>query len=389
MNLSACMNESWKRRLTSRVSLLYLWLAIAIMAALSKMHSHNVYDIYRYVFYNTLGGNSLYAASTDGGFSDLNHYGPFFSVIIAPFALCPTWNGLILWSVALSLFLYWAVYKSTLSCRQQIFIYWFCAHELLTALFMSQFNVAIAAIILLAYAFVEKGRDELATCLIAIGTLVKFYGILGLAFFPFSNNKKRFLLTLGLWMVLLPLVPSIYSSADFQLSQYVEWIHNIIEKNASNGVSLYQNISVMGMAHRITGMQFSDLWILIPAVVLFALPYLRVGQWKYKAFRETILASSLMSVCLFSTGTESSGYIIAMSGVAVWYTAQPWKRGSLDLFLMVFCFILTSMSPSDLFPKYLREEYVLRYALKALPVFIIWLRLITEALTHEYSPEVE
>ena len=55
-----------------------------------------------------------------------------------------------------------------------------------------------------------------------------------------------------------------------------------------------------------------------------------------------------MFVVLFSTGSESSTYIIAFIGVAIWYTAVPWKRSTLDIVLMVFAFILTSMSPSDL-----------------------------------------
>ena len=55
-----------------------------------------------------------------------------------------------------------------------------------------------------------------------------------------------------------------------------------------------------------------------------------------------------MFVVLFSTGSESSTYIIAFVGVALWFVAVPWKRSRWDIALMIFAFILTSLSPSDL-----------------------------------------
>ena len=60
--------------------------------------------------------------------------------------------------------------------RERIFIYWFCAHELLTSLFMSQFNISIAAIIVLAYALIEKEKDVWAAFVIMLGTLLNCMG---------------------------------------------------------------------------------------------------------------------------------------------------------------------------------------------------------------------
>jgi hypothetical protein len=52
---------------------------------------------------------------------------------------------------------------------------------------------------------------------------------------------------------------------------------------------------------------------------------------------------------------------------------------------MVFVFILSSLSPSDLFPAFLRKQYVQPYALKALPVVLVWFQLCYEMLTRDYS----
>lgn len=72
-------------------------------------------------------------------------------------------------------------------------------------------------------------------------------------------------------------------------------------------------------------------------------------------------------------------------GVAIWYVTAPWKRNKWDIALMVFAFILTSMSPSDLFPEYLRKTFVQPYALKALPCVLIWLKLCYEMITKDYT----
>ncbi len=51
---------------------------------------------------------------------------------------------------------------------------------------------------------------------------------------------------------------------------------------------------------------------------------------------------------------------------------------------MIFAFVITGMSPSDLFPKSLRNSYILPYALKALPIAIIWLKLSYELLVKDF-----
>ena len=365
-------------------TLLGLWLILGIVSALAKMHAHNNFLIFRGVFWHVWNGTPLYTAYPEE-YWDVNHYGPFFSLVFAPFAVVPEWLGLILWCVSLSLFLYVAIRRSNLTNRQQIFILWFCAHELLTALFMQQFNVAIAAIIVLAFFLIEKERDAEAAFFIVVGTLVKLYGIVGLAFFFFSKHKMRFVVALVVWGTVLFALPMLISSPEYIIGQYHDWFVCLTEKNGENLDSIAQNISLLGMVHRTTGLAFSDLWLIIPGLLLFGIPYLRLSQYQHKAFRQTLLASVLMFVVLFSTGSESSGYIIALVGVVIWYTAVPWQRNGWDIALMIFVFVLSSLSPSDLFPAYLRKEWVQPYALKALPVTLVWLKLCWEMAIKDYA----
>lgn len=361
-----------------------LWLLLPVIATLLKLSKHNNFLIFRYVYWHTIEQLPLYVAYDE--YWDTNHYGPFFSLVIAPFAMLPVRWGLLFWLIALSVSLYYAIRKLPFPDRKRIFLYWFCAHELLTALFMSQFNIAIAAIIVATFYCIEKEKDIWAAFFIMLGTFVKLYGIVGLAFFFFSKHKVKFILSLLGWALVMFIAPMAISSPDYILSQYVGWWESLTAKNAENIFSGGQNISLLGMVRKISGCAtYSDLWLISGGLVIFGLPYLRIAQYKNEAFRYALLASVLLFVVLFSTGSESSTYIIAFIGVAVWYWSAPWKRSKWDIALMVFAFILTSFSPSDLFPAYLRKEFVQPYALKALPCALIWLKLSYEMWFRDYA----
>lgn len=367
-------------------TLIGLWTLLGLVSALTKFHKCNNFLIFKYVFWHTWQQLPLYEAYP-AEYWDLNHYGPFFSLVIAPFAVLPHPLGLVLWHVMLALTLYVAVNHLGLARRQHVFIVWFCAHELLTALFMSQFNIAIAAIIAGSFICIQKEKDWAAALLIMTGTFVKLYGIVGLAFFFFSRHKLKFIGWNVVWAAVLFALPMLISSPEYIIGQYHDWFVCLTEKNGENLDSIAQNISLLGMVRRLSGCHdYSDLWLIIPGLIVFALPYLRLRQYAHTAFRQALLASVLLFVVLFSTGSESSGYITALLGAAIWYVTAPWKRGRTDVALMVFAFILTSLSPSDLFPAFIRKNYVQPYALKALPCVLIWLKLEWEMMTHDYAP---
>lgn len=368
-------------------TVLGLWLLLALIAWLTKYFpgSYNNFLIFKNVFWHTMHESPLYIPYPNE-YLDVNLYGPFFSIVIAPFAITPLWMGLLTWLLASAGFLFYATRKFPVSQKKQIFIYWFCAHELLTGLFMSQFNIAIAAIIILAFVYIEKEKDEWAAFMIILGTFVKLYGIVGFAFFFFSKHKIKFILSCAGWSIVMFVAPMLIASPEYVLSQYVDWFTSLTAKNSSNTFSLMQNISFLGMVRKISGNPFySDLYLIVPGILLFAIPYLRISQYKNSAFRQTLLASVLLFTVLFSTGSESSTYIIAFMGVAIWYVAAPWKRSGMDTGLLIFAFILTSLSPSDIFPKYVREHLVRPYALKALPCMLIWLKLSFEMYTQNYG----
>ena len=379
------MKEKLKRILSDPRTLFWVWMIIAVTGMTRYGHGReNNFLIFKYVFWHVFHQLPLFI-HYPAEYFDLNHYGPVFSLVIAPFAMLPTWIGMLLWLVALTLLLFFSIRYNVFTRYQQVFIYWFCAHELLNGVQMQQFNIAITAIILLSYFFIDREKDFWAAFVIMLGTFVKLYGIVGLAFFFFSRHKGKFILSLLFWAVIMFLAPMVISSPEYIIGQYHDWYLSLVEKNTDNMFSQGTNISLIGLVRKISGCAtYSDLWIIIPGLFAFALPYLRVRQYHNEAFRQTILASVLMFVVLFSTGSENSGYIIAVTGVVIWYTAAPWQRSKCDIALMVYVFFFCTMAHSDLMPRFIRDEWMRPYGLKALPVVLVWLKLCYEIWTKDY-----
>lgn len=363
-----------------------LWLTLAVFSALKLFLTfdktrYNNYLIYKNVYYNTVNQISLYAENP-ALFLDSNHYGPIFSIIIAPFALLPDGFGMVLWNLFNAGFLIWAISKLPIQKSKINLIFWICAHELLTSLLSLQFNPLMTSIIILSFVFIHNKKEFWAALFIIIGTYVKLYGIVGLAFFFFAKNKIKFIAALLFWSIALFVLPMLLSSPEFICKSYLEWFDSLVHKNDLNGsLTSMQDISVMGMFRRILqNPNLSNIPFLIIGLIAFAVPYTKYKLYDNLQYRLLLLASVLLFTVIFSTGSESPTYIIAFVGVAIWYVIKQKPISNLDVFLFVLAMILTSFSPSDLMPGYIRNNFIKPYALKALPCVLIWVKIVYEML---------
>ena len=371
--------------LLKKECLIAIYLILAIIAGYKQYHHHayNNYLIFKYVYWHTADLQNLYLNYPE--YADSNHYGPVFSALIAPFALLPDGVGTILWNIANVAVLLWGIYSLPLSLKKRSVIAWICAHETLTALFSFQFNIALTGIILLSFSYLVKKKEIQSAFFIALGTLVKLYGIVGLAFFFFTKNKLKFILAGLVAFILLFALPMLISSPAFVIQSYSDWYHSLAHKNDLNAsLTSFQDISLMGMARRITGdVTIPNMPFLLGGVILFGLPYLRTAQFKHTGFRLMLLASTLIFTVIFSSGSESPTYVIAFAGVAIWFTIQQEQKGWI-IALFVFAFILTSLSPTDIFPRAVKE-FIRLYSLKALPCVVIWFTIVYQMLKEDFE----
>lgn len=366
-----------------------IYILVAVFSAIAKYRGgplkYNNYLIFKNVFRNTLLQQNLYL-EYPLFHSDKNHYGIIFSLLIAPFTLLPDWLGMILWNIAnVGLFIY-AVKQLPFSEKMKSFFAWLCFQELITAMVSFQFNVALTGLIILSACYIYQRKESQSAIAILIGTFVKIYGIVGLSSFFFIKNKKKFIVTLILGAIAFLGIPMLYSSVYFGLQSYTDWYVELVNKNIGNQVlGNMQDISLMGFVRRIVGdANISNLAFLAVGLPLFALPYLRIKQYKHRAFQLMILASTLMFTVLFSSGSESPTYIIAVAGVMIWFLIQK-DKNKLIVGMMLFVLILTCFGMSDLFPRYVKQNYIIKYSLKALPCCIVWFRIIYELLTKDFD----
>ena len=359
----------------------------AIMKYLGGEGAYNNYLLFKNVFWHTLQEENLYAQYPDLYF-DSNHYGIFFSILIAPFAVLPDGLGMPLWNVANAAVLVFSFSKLPLSSAKKSFVALLCLQEFITAAVSLQFNVALTGLLILSAVFIYEQKETQSTIAILIGFFVKIYGIAGLSSFFFVKNKVRFIISFIVLGIVFFVLPMLISSSHFGVQSYADWYHSLSEKNLSNQVlGNRQDYSLMGIVRRVVGNAgISNLVFLIPGFALFALPFLRTKQYAHLPYQLMILASTLLFVVLFSSGSESPTYIIAVAGVMIWFVIQK-KKTPLIIGLLIFVMVLTCFGFSDLFPKFIKDNYIVKYSLKALPCCLVWFRIIYELMINDFEKD--
>lgn len=386
---------SWRTRVVSFFTnykiIAAIYLITAAASALAKFvkgpQAYNNYLIFKHVFYNTLEQINLYLPYPEK-FLDINHYGILFSLVIAPFAVLPDGLGMTLWNIANAAMFIFAVYQLPFALRHRSLFAWLCLQEFITAAVSFQFNIGLAGLIIYAATCIYRQKEVQSAAATMLGTFIKLYGIVGLSQFFFVRHKLRYVLSLFAFGILFLVLPMLISSPQFGLQAYQDWFTELAKKNALN-VSLdsYQDISIMGVVRRLAGdATIPNLYFYIFGLPLFFLPYLRTQQYKAMYFQLLTLASSLLFMVLFSSGSESPTYILAVSGVMIWFfSRERWTK--LDFALLIFVLLLTCFSTSDLFPAFVKKNYIVKYSLKAVPCFVVWLKVQQELMFRNFNLE--
>ena len=370
-----------------------LWFGLSFIAVLLDfLHEKtNNYIIFKHVFLHTQQHVNLYLEYPQE-YVDVNLYGPVFSIVIAPFAVLPDWLGIIFWGMFNTAILYYAIRKLPIAVKWQNAILILCAHEMMNAASWLQSNPLIAACIILGFVFIHEGKNVWALFFIMLATFVKIYGIVGFAFFFFSKDKWDFIKWTFIWGIVFFVLPMIFAPPSFIVQSYKDWydaLHFKALKNVNpNDNNDYQDICVMGMIRRIFNLpNFKNIYITIPAVIIFGLQYLRYQYFSDLRYRLYLLASVLITTVIYTTSAESPTYIIAFPAVCIWYVLQEHTKKNNAIF--IFALLLTSFSYSDIFTPWLRENIIRPYALKALPCFVLWIVIAWQLFTKQFLTVAE
>jgi hypothetical protein len=359
-----------------------LYVAVAVYCWQFKYFRHidNNYLIFRHAYYHAKAGVNLYLLYP-AEYSDVFLYGPTFTILVAPFAIPSEAIGFFLWQIVNALAFLLAIHLLPFNNRIKTAILLLCVIEFSNTSHYMQINALIAALIIISFMLVKKGKDEWATLLIVAGTLIKFYPVVGLAFFLFSRNKLKFISSTVVWAGVLFALPMIISSPHYIIQSYHNWFHELGLKNAMN-VSLNGSIDwcIMGVARRVTqNAAIPNTPFLIVGAIIFVIPLLRFKQYGSLKFQLQVLCSALLMVVLFSTGSEHPTYIIATAGAVIYMMMQDKPFTSFHIVMLVLLLVITGLGPSDAFPGPARE-WMSNLAMKAWPCIIIWVKIAYELI---------
>lgn len=314
-------------------------LAVAVQRGVVNTR-HSTFKIFRQSFPHLVAGKNLYAlypTEQGGAPDDLFKYSPTAALFFAPFSLTPYALALFAWLAAGALLLYWSL-TLILEARQAVIAALLLYPDLVASLQASSSNAHVAALIILAYAAMERRHQLTASIAIVAGAAIKIFPLAALTFALFHPRRRRFALIVAATSVIAVILPLVITPPTVLAQQYRWWF--ALER--SDATDLAFGLSAMRLARGWLGGSWPSWPLQIVGTVTVLLPVaLRRDRWADAEFRLAMLASVLAFVVLFNHQAERSSFVIASAGVAVWCTTPPrettlpWPRTLLAISALV------------------------------------------------------
>jgi hypothetical protein len=383
------------RFLINRRAILVIFIGVAIFASLQSYFgglksfveggrlytTYNNYIIFKQSFFHLLQGKDLYAPFVDEQ-GDLFKYSPSFALIFGILAMLPDVLGLSLWNILNVAVLFYAVYYlPKIDLRTKGLILVFMLVELLTTVQNEQSNALIAGLLLFTFGFLERGKYWAASFCLVSTIYIKLFGIIGLALYLLYPNKLKLTYTTACWVIIFTFLPLVVVDTEQFIFLYKSWANLV-----STDHSISDGFSVIGWLKTWFGWQVNKTYVSVAGAVLFCLPLLRIGQFQNFIFRILILSSVLIWVVIFNHRAESPTFIIAIAGVALWYYSQ--YPSTENYVLLALAFVFTTLSPTDLFPRFIRNEWMKPYVVKVVPCILIWGKISFDLLWGKLLPRL-
>jgi Glycosyltransferase family 87 len=350
VSLRYARTESALARITRSPAFWFVLAAIAWTLFRSRNYWPNNFIIYRTASGNLLAGRDLYLAYPARHF-DLFKYSPTFALIFLPFAALPMLPALLLWNVFCTALFAWAVAAAIPRCRHQLLAFALLLLPYMSQLGGAQTNGLVTAVMIIAAIEMERRRGGAAAICVAGGAAVKLFPLAIAPLALMHPRKARFAVTGIVAAILFAATPALVVGMESLIAQYRSWLR--IEAVDS----LDRGHSVMGMMHDWLGYSGPNWTVQLAGTIVLLLPIaLRRSRWPEIGFRRWMLASVLIYVVLFNHQAERQSYLIAATGLVLWFL---WSRRT---------------------PLALLATALAMIALHPFPYLLIWLLLQFELL---------
>ena len=368
-----------------------VYCVVAIVATITQIlknnpdnpwSSYNNFLIFKTSFQHLVSGGDLYQL-WPSDHQDYYKYSPAFALLMAPFSWMNIWVGLSIWNLINALALYFAIANSRFAVsRLKSYMLWFVLLELLTSMQSSQSNGLMAALMIFSFNKMEDKKPFLAALFLCLGFYIKIFSLAGFIILLFYPERFKAIFYSAIWMIILFLLPLVAIPYSQLIFLYKSWLHLLADDHSAS-----VGFSVMGWLHTWFNLNPDKMFLAVGGLILLLFPLIRMKQYSQFNFRMMMLASILVWVIIFNHKAESPTFVVAMSGIAIWYFSE--KRRMADTILVCLAFIFTSLSPTDLFPAYIRWHLVVPYVLKAVPCIFIWIRIFFELMSKNFGKHLK
>ncbi len=359
-------------RLTIAVVLLVAGIVVGIQSDAVK--GYNNYLIFISAFDHLIHWEDLYN-NYPAEHNDLYLYTPGFALFMAPFYAMPKWLGLIGWSLLSCGFFYAAVISLPgMRISKKTTLFFIVIIEFITCIQNNQTNAIIVSCMVLSFFCLENKKIFWAAFFIVFGSSIKVFGLAAAILILFYPGKGKFILSMIFWTILIGMLPLLFVPFKQLIWQYLNWIYELlsIHKSMDHGVphNYHPPLSVMGWLKTWFNVNIPGAYFQVGGIVLLMLAFLRTKLYHSLKFRYFVLSSIIIFTVIFNHIAESPTFVIAVFGAAIWFAWE--EKNALTWTLLILMLIFTVLSPTDIFPRTIREEYVIPYVLKAVPCILIW-----------------
>lgn len=346
--------------------ILAVYTVLTVAGTLQKflLHNANNFFVFKYSFHHLLAGKDLYILHLQDHL-DLYKYSPAFALLLAPVAVLPDWLGALVWNLLNLLPLLFALRWLDIDAGRKAVVMWVLVFELFLSLQNFQSNGLMAALLLLGFICLERGKPFLAALCIVFSFYIKLFGLAAVLLFALYPRRGRSALYVAFWLVFFAVLPLLVVPPRHLLFLYESWLRLLRWDSA---VSI--GLSVAGFCRVYLGLSLPNLPLQAIGGMLLALPLLRFSRYSDPRFRATLFCSILVWIIVFNHKAESPTFVIAMLGIALWY-ALP-HEGRFRLVFLLVCLAGISLSSTDLLPRSWRDGFVDPWLIKALPAIAAW-----------------
>lgn len=366
------------RRLAIAVALLWLAAVVAATVQQGVAHENNDFLIFRAASLHLLREQDLYAAYPALHF-DFYKHSPTFALLFLPFALPPFVVAMFLWNALNAGALYVAIGtvltpRAATVARAIVFL------DMLGSLQNVQSTALVAALIVFTFAAYERRHTGLGSVAAVLGTSIEVFPLAGASFAVFHPRKARVGLALAVSMATFLALPLLVTPPAALADQYASW------RAMAAQDALERGHSVMQMLELVLRRDWPNFPLQLAGVITLLAPVLaRRGRWGDWEFRRLYLCSVLVFCVIFNHQAESPTFVIAVTGVAIWFASLA-HRTRAEWALFAFFIVCTVLASSDVMPHGVQRSFFDPYRFKTVPLIAVWIELQRRLWTGRPAP---